>query len=593
MHSLHELINKRSFDVLIQAAEQHGISEEHLTRELSFTHADLLKHQGYVTWDEFATYCQRLEDLLGGPEAILEIGQVFLTTPVYGPLLQFGGLFTSSKWLYHIALRWFGPMMNPAIKNSDFKEINAQTIQFTLSSPAHLTDAPAVFRIIASLFRYAPTLLGIQPSVVSLQIYPHQAIYTLQMPPSLTLPARLKRALHSAWSGQSILNELTEQHQTLLQNFENLQQSEKNFRMLINNSPDGIIIFTPQKILFANPAMVQFLDAQKLTNLIGKPIEHICQKPQSLALWEDPPSTQTRHSESLPFLKRNGDVVWAETNTFRAYFNGEKACVSITRDITERQRVLTRAVEMDRMISMGILAAGIGHEIRNPLSYLQANLAYAQNALQSLRSQIQNTNIPTASQTEWQIELTEIEAATTSSLHGTQRLIEISQDLNSFSRNSETRLELVFIKDAINAAINIARHEIRHRATIITELSTLPAIHANATQLSQVILNLLINAAQAIPLGNVDENQITIRTFHDEQHAFIEIQDTGCGIPTEVLEYVFDPFFTTKPPGEGTGLGLSISKNLIEKLNGTLTITSGCNEGTRALISLPLPLPSD
>lgn len=590
---MHELIDRRSFDFLIQVAEQHGISEKYLTKGLSFTHSDLLEHRGYVTWDEFAIYCQRLEDLLGGPEASLELGQVFLTTPVYGPLLQFGGLFTSSKWLYHIALRWFGPMMTPAIKNSDFKEINAQTIQFKLSSPAHLTDSPAVFRIIASLFRYGPTLLGIQPSVVSLQIRPHQAIYILQMPPSLTLPARLKRALHSAWSGQSILNELTEQHQTLLQNFETLQQSEKNFRMLINNSPDGIIIFTPQKILFANPAMVQFLDAQKPENLIGKPIEHICQKPQSLALWEEPLTVQTRHSDSLPFFKHNGDIVWAETNTFRAHFNGEKACVSITRDITERQRVLARAVEMDRMISMGILAAGIGHEIRNPLSYLQANLSYIQNAIQGLHAQIQNASIPEKSRNEWQIELAEIEAATTSSLDGTQRLIEISQDVHSFSRDSESRLELVFIKDVITAAINIARHEIRHRATIITELSTLPAVHANATQLSQIVLNLLINAAQSIPMGNVDENQITIRTFHDEHHAFIEIHDTGCGIPADLLERIFDPFFTTKPPGEGTGLGLAISKNLIEKLNGTLTITSGCNEGTRALISLPLPLPSD
>ncbi len=587
---MNDLIDKRSFDLLIRVADLKGIPEHSLTSGLAFTHAELLNERGHVTWDEFATYCERFENLIGGPDETLEVGMHLAQTHRFVSLLQFGGLFASPKWLYQFIADWFAPMMTPAIKKTSYKQLDSNTLEIKAESPPHLKSCPAVFRIAASMMRYGPELVGIEPSVVTLDIDGNKATFRIQFSPSMTLMSRAKRVLHNTLYGKSVLEELAAQHQNLLKNFENLRRSEKNFRLLINNSPDGILIFSPEKILFANPAITRFLNASSSEQLIGMPIEDICKFPQELAIWEDS-DAQTRYAESLPFRQIGGDEVWAETNTFRATFHGETAFVCITRDINERKKVMTRAAEMDRMISMGILAAGIGHEIRNPLSYLLANITYTQTAVEDLRTKIQETTPPATEQADWLLELNEIGDAMASALNGTQRIIEISNDLSSFARTNDRKFEAVLIQDPITAAINIARHEIRHRAGILTKISVNPAVHTNATQLSQVVLNLLINAAQSIPSGNVDQNQITIRTFIDLEQACIEITDTGCGIPPQILEHVFTPFFTTKPAGEGTGLGLPISKNIIEELGGSLSLTSEIGKGTSALISLPLYAP--
>lgn len=585
---MNDLIDNRSFELLIRVADQKGIPEHCLTQGLGFTHAELLKKRGHVTWDQFATYCERFEKLIGGPDETLEIGKYLVQTRAFAPLLQFGGLLASPKWFYQFITDWFAPMMTPAITNLYQRYLDAHTFELKLATPNNGKDCPAVFRIIASMLRHGPTIVGIQPSVVTLNLTaPRQACYIVQFSPSMTVFSRAKRAIHNTLYGQNVIEELAAQHQSLLNNFEKLRRSEKNFRLLVNNSPDGILIYSPDKILFANPAIAHFLNAKNPEQLTGMSIQEVCKHPQELAIWENP-EVQTRYTKSLPFRQIHGGEVWAETNAFRAHFNGEAAFVCITRDITERKNVLARAAEMDRMISMGILAAGIGHEIRNPLSYLLANITYTQTSIDDLCNKIRETIPQNDDQADWLLELNEIADAMASALSGTQRIIEISKDLSSFSRNDNRQFEPVPIQDSITAALNIARHEIRHRAGILTKISVNPAVHTNATQLSQVILNLLINSAQSIPTGDVEQNQITIRTFLEQDQACIEITDTGCGIPPDILEHIFTPFFTTKPPGEGTGLGLPISKNIIEELGGSLSITSKQNQGTCALISLPL-----
>jgi CheY-like chemotaxis protein len=175
---------------------------------------------------------------------------------------------------------------------------------------------------------------------------------------------------------------------------------------------------------------------------------------------------------------------------------------------------------------------------------------------------------------------------------GAQRVRKIVQGLRSFSRaEEETRIQLE-ISDVVGAAIRLTANEVKHRAQLVCEMAPTPRVVADDGRLTQVFINLIVNAAHAIPEGNSDDNRITVRTLTDEHgHAVIEIEDTGSGMSLEVQARAFDPFFTTKEVGSGTGLGLSICHGIIGALGGQIAIDSAIGRGTRIRVVLP-PAPA-
>jgi two-component system, cell cycle sensor histidine kinase and response regulator CckA len=173
------------------------------------------------------------------------------------------------------------------------------------------------------------------------------------------------------------------------------------------------------------------------------------------------------------------------------------------------------------------------------------------------------------------------------SLEGADRVRRIVGDLRSFSRQGDDRVSAVDLTSVIERALNMAMNEIRHRARVVLSLTPVPRVLGTESKLGQVVLNLLVNAAQAIETGNVDNNSITVRTLLDKHgRPRIEIQDTGIGIPEEYLRRVFDPFFTTKPVGIGTGLGLSISHRIVSEFGGEIGIESEHQRGTMVWVAL-------
>ena len=172
---------------------------------------------------------------------------------------------------------------------------------------------------------------------------------------------------------------------------------------------------------------------------------------------------------------------------------------------------------------------------------------------------------------------------------GADRVRKIVQGLRAFSRSrdEEQRTPLV-VHDVLEAALRLTGNEIRHRARLVRELGPVPRVIADDGQLTQVFINLLVNAAQAIPEGHLDDNRLTVRARTDDQgRAVIEVEDTGAGMPPEILARVFDPFFTTKSVGEGTGLGLSICHGIITGIGGGIAIDSARGRGTTVRVVLP------
>lgn len=250
------------------------------------------------------------------------------------------------------------------------------------------------------------------------------------------------------------------------------------------------------------------------------------------------------------------------------------AVFGVFQDVTERKALQERVLQSERMASVGTLAAGVAHEINNPLTYVLHNVRLVSLALERLEYLSD--------------ELGELRGMLEEAWDGAERVRKIVRGLKTFSRtDSETRMD-VDVRLPLDAAIEIAGNEIRHRARLFRQFDETPPLVANESQLTQVFVNLLVNAAQALPAGGVEGGRIIARTRTDETgRAVIEIEDNGPGMAPDVVRRAFDPFFTTKPVGVGTGLGLSICRNIITSMGGDIEIDSFEGRGTTVRVALP------
>ena len=209
------------------------------------------------------------------------------------------------------------------------------------------------------------------------------------------------------------------------------------------------------------------------------------------------------------------------------------------------------------------MAAGVAHEINNPLAYVIGNLDV-------LAHELAHAKAPLPAE-----RLRLLEAAVRDARQGAERVRAIVRDLKVFARVQEDRPTRVDVGAAIEGALGIAHNEIRHRARLVMDLAPVPPVRADAGRLSQLFLNLIINAAQSIPEGAAERNEIRVATrLQQDGWVRVEVKDTGAGIPREHLAKIFDPFFTTKSVGVGTGLGLSIVHAIVTAAGGRIEVES-------------------
>jgi nitrogen-specific signal transduction histidine kinase/CheY-like chemotaxis protein len=250
----------------------------------------------------------------------------------------------------------------------------------------------------------------------------------------------------------------------------------------------------------------------------------------------------------------------------------------VTRDVGEQRRLQAQLMVSDRMVSVGMLAAGVAHEINNPLAAVTANVELAVDAL--------------AHRGSTDPDLVEIQDELADALDGAERVRLIVQDLKILARtDSSDGLGPVDVEATMESSIRLAWNQIRHRARMVREYGKVPKVVANESRLGQVFLNLLVNAAQALPDGHADTNEIRVTTRLDPGgRVLVEVSDTGPGIPPEIRRHLFTPFFTTKPVGVGTGLGLAICQRLVTGFHGEIRFDSVVGKGTTFTISLEVAL---
>lgn len=265
----------------------------------------------------------------------------------------------------------------------------------------------------------------------------------------------------------------------------------------------------------------------------------------------------------------------------------------------ELKATQSRILQQEKMASIGQLAAGVAHEINNPIGFVTSNLGTlgkyidriaeflaAQSAVVLACAHSEAVNGLTEKRNGLKIDfiLSDAKKLIAESLDGAERVRTIVQNLKNFSHVDQAEVKAADINECIESTLNIVWNELKYKASVKKEYGALPLTKCIPQQLNQVFMNLLVNAGQALE----KQGEITIRTWAADGSIFVSISDTGCGIPEENLNRIFEPFFTTKPVGKGTGLGLSITYDIIKKHNGDISVSSEIGKGTTFTVRIPV-----
>ncbi|MDI1446714.1 PAS domain S-box protein [Polyangium sp. 6x1] len=258
-----------------------------------------------------------------------------------------------------------------------------------------------------------------------------------------------------------------------------------------------------------------------------------------------------------------------------------RAVVAFCRDVTERRHAEARMLLSDRLTSLGTMAAGVAHEINNPLSFVLANLEFIAGALHAAPPDAATLEAATQALDE--------------ALEGARRMRSIVRDMSTFSRVGSEAAERgpIDVHAVLEKAVRMTKHALRNRARVLRAFGDVPAVIGNESRLGQVFVNLLANAAQAMPERPESENEIRLVTRSLDGRVAVEVVDNGVGIAPEHIPRLFDPFFTTKPVGEGMGLGLPVCHSIVTALGGEIRVESTPGVGTTFRVILPAAEPEE
>ncbi|HKP62967.1 MAG TPA: PAS domain S-box protein [Polyangiales bacterium] len=354
-----------------------------------------------------------------------------------------------------------------------------------------------------------------------------------------------------------------------------LARSEADFRALAESAPDGIVILRWPIIAYLNRVAAGMLGFESVAEAIGQNLlERLIPIDAQQASERARQRMNGSRTDAVAEYTVRGSTRVFEISATPIQYAGAPAMLAFARDVTERKAIVTRLMESEKLAAVGTLAAGVAHEINNPLTYMLLNLELAVRQLALLP---QGTGaVDTLLKHLEQVR------------EGGERVKTIVRDLQTFTRRDDERRGPLRLETAVEAALGIAGHALRHSVKIVRRFEPAPAVLGNTMRFEQLFLNLILNAVHALSGVEQARQVIEVEVRPDESDSvLVVVRDHGSGMSRETLGRAFEPFFTTKPIGAGTGLGLPICWNIVRAAGGEIVLHSELGQGTTAELRFP------
>jgi PAS domain S-box-containing protein len=369
------------------------------------------------------------------------------------------------------------------------------------------------------------------------------------------------------------------------------------FRTAVERAANALFVYGEGRVVQVNAACAALLGYAGAGDLAGRDVTSIVHPADMQAMQE---RLVVGHLAGTPgplrnirLLRRDGGILTVEASATAIVVDGTAHVLVAARDLAERKPIDVKALLADRLAAMGTLAAGVAHEVNNPLGFTVANVAFALEELGRMETELAPSEDEPADAAQARLagvrrRMPPVLEALQEARQGSERVRLLVRDLKMFAGGDAAHPVDVDVRRVIESAINMAYSAVRHRARLVKDYRASPAVSGNEARLAQLFLNLFVNAAEAIREGDPDRQEIRVVITADPVGwCLVEVSDTGRGIPPEHLTSVFDPFFSTKP-GSGTGLGLSICHAVVAAMGGEITVQSALGTGTTFRVKLPL-----
>jgi PAS domain S-box-containing protein len=574
-------VSCKAIQMVLDVLEASRIPVEPLVAGLPVSLAELRDTSGRVDWEVYAELLERIERTCGDDLPFEEIGARILRVPQFELLRRAGRLLMGPRHLYGIAGRLFPPLLFPDVV---VRQVWLPTGRLVVTGqlPPHYRESIPFFRLCHGNVSALPRLLDLPASKIEEQaLSGRSGRLVLLPPPSHTLVARFRRSARAVGALSEVWRGIERHQKELDDSLAALRTSRHELQQLIERLPDGVLIQREGTVRWANAALLEIFGLQKVEDVVGRSIPSFVppedREPLALAMRRAALSQVNDTRPEYRIQRPDGSLRRVQAGTAQLVdFGGEPARMVVVRDVTEQHRLREQGAISDRLASLGALAASIAHEINNPLAYVVLNLEVASSEAEAIGSDRPDLRESLAHASE-----------------GTLRVLEIVRNMKMLSRLDETSHAAVDLAEVLDASIAVAERVIRAKAHVVRSYEPTPPARVMRGKLGQVFLNLLTNAAEAIPEGTPSDHRIRVSTHTGaDGRAVVEIADTGSGIPPQIASRIFDPFFTTKPVGHGTGLGLAMCHRIVSELGGEIAFESAPG-ATTFRVTLPVAAPHD